>query len=45
MTTPLDDRLAVLHGLPSDFGRAELEALQFARLAETIAHARAQAGL
>jgi len=42
VTTPLDDRLAVLHGLPLDFDRAALEALQFVRLAETIAHARAR---
>jgi phenylacetate-coenzyme A ligase PaaK-like adenylate-forming protein len=42
VTTPLDDRLAALHGLSPDFGRAELEALQFSRLAETIAHARAR---
>ncbi|MCE1237293.1 MAG: AMP-binding protein [Hyphomicrobiales bacterium] len=40
MSGPLDDRLAELHGLPRDFGRADLEALQFARLNATIAHAR-----
>lgn len=40
MTTPLDDRLAVVHGLSPGFGRAELEALQFARLNATIDHAR-----
>lgn len=43
MTAPgrLDDWLAARHGLPPDFSRAALEALQFTRLAATIEHARA----
>lgn len=43
MTRPgtLDDWLAKRHGLPRDFDRAALEALQFARLTDAIEHARA----
>lgn len=40
MVARLDDRLAELHGLSPDFDRTDLEALQFARLAETLARAR-----
>lgn len=39
-TGRLDDWLAERHGLAPDFDRAALEALQFARLATTIDHAR-----
>ncbi len=39
-TGRLDDWLAMRHGLAPDFDRAALEALQFARLATAIDHAR-----